>query len=102
MCECLYPIPRPSAVNYLTDPSVCELEMEGIHTRRADWVLYCVCVRMKGSACTVSSCCMKYPSESMVLTSGHYSFYLNLPQAVSYKVGSRDWSAFTASGSVLA
>lgn len=38
----------------------------------------------------------------MVLTLGHYSFYLNLPQAVSIKVGSRHRSAFTASGSVLA
>lgn len=42
----------------------------------------------------------KHPFESMVLSSGRYSFYLNLPQAAS-KVGSRERSVFTASGSVL-
>lgn len=79
-CECLYPVLRH--VNYPTDPSVCELERTVFtHTER-----------------TVQEAV----PESMVLTSGHYSFYLNLPEAASNKVGSRDWSAFTASGSVLA
>lgn len=84
-----------NCLNHLTDSSVCEFERKVV-THSGTRLCLVLC------ACTVSNCCIKCPSESMVLTSGLYSFYLNLPQAVSNKVGSRDWSAFPASGPVLA